>query len=205
MAILAGSTSTDELRRTEVIGACIVSAAGSLPLHLTSFMVALVAAEGRLPVAQAGWISSCFMAGLFASTVGLPLLGVRRVTAVWPLVGVLLLGMALWVGSAYGPGMLLGGWVLIGAVCGLLHFLGSTSAASYHDRHFVFGLRLALVLFAASAVIGGAGLIGGLQILRLRCGSARWGICAGVLHRPAVVSASLVAGAADGNNGHHAP
>jgi len=150
-------------RRQEIVGACIVSAAGSLPLHLTSFTVALAAAEQRLPIDRAGWISSCFFTGILATTIGLPMLGFKRVTAIWPLACVIAVCLALRLGATQGPDVLLGSWVVVGTACGLLQLLGSTSAASYPDRHFVFGLRLALVLFAAAAVIGGAGFVGGFE------------------------------------------
>ena len=48
----------------------------------------------------------------------------------------------------------------------MLLYVGSSSAASYPDRHFVFGLRLALVLFAAAALIGGAHTLGGFATYR---------------------------------------
>jgi hypothetical protein len=163
MSVVISSTPVDRSRRTEVVGACIISAAGSLPLHLMSFMVALAAIDGLLPVERAGWINSFFFAGLLAATVALPLLGFKRVTPLWPIVGIFAVIVSLWVGTVRGTTLLLGGWVMVGAVCGALHFLGSTSAASYQDRHFVFGLRLALVLFAAAIVIGGAGLVGGFR------------------------------------------
>jgi hypothetical protein len=161
LSVVGTTNLVDRSRRKQVIGACVVSAAGSLPLHLMSFMVALSVIDGLMPVDHAGWISSCFFVGLLASTVALPMLGFKRVTVFWPLAGVLVVVAALWAGVAHGTVFLLGGWISVGMVCGVLHFLGSTSAASYPDRHFVFGLRLALVLFAAAAVIGGAGLAGG--------------------------------------------
>ena len=163
MSLDAPEEDADGSRRREIVGACVVSAAGSLPLHLTSFTVALAAAEQRLPIELAGWISSCFFVGILASTVSLPLFGFRRVTAIWPAICAVVVAAALWLGTIQGPLSLLCGWGVVGAACGVLHFLGSTSAASYPDRHFVFGLRLALVLFAAAAVIGGAGLVGGFK------------------------------------------
>ena len=150
-------------RRREIAGACMVSAAGSLPLHVASFMVALAAAEGRLPIDQAGWISSCLFAGILVSAVCLALCGLTRVTASWVAVSVIVVLVALYAGTTQGRMYLLGGWLVVGLSCGVLHFLGSTSAASYVDRHFVLGLRLALVLYAAAAVIGGAALIGGFR------------------------------------------
>ena len=152
---------SDLHRRKELVGACVVSAAGSLPLHVMPFMVSLATTDGRLAVERAGLLSSFYMAGLLAATIGLPALGFRRVTAQAAFACVPCLVAALWLGATQGAIVLLLGWFLIGAICGLFQFLGSTSAASHLDRHFVFGLRLALVLFASSAVIGIGGLFGG--------------------------------------------
>ena len=153
----------DDLTRTEAIGACIASASGSLPLHLMSFMVALAVVDDLLPVERAGWIGSCFMLGILASTIGLPMLGFRRVLNPWPIVAIGAAIAALWVGSLFGPLSLLTSWVVVGAACGLLHFLGSTTAGSYPDRQFVFGVRLAAGLLAAATVIGAGGLLSGFN------------------------------------------
>lgn len=166
LSAASSATAAAQLSKPEVVGACIVSAAGSLPLHMMSFMVALAIAEGRLGIGEAGWISSCFVAGIFTATVALPLAGFQRVTTIWALMGVVVLATALWLGEGYGAAYLLGGWVAVGGVCGTLLFLGSSSAAAYSDRHFVFGLRLALVLFAAAAVIGGAHAFGAFATYR---------------------------------------
>ncbi len=125
------------------------------------FMVSLATTDGRLSVERAGLLGSSYMAGLLAATIGLPTVGCRRVTARAAFACIPCLATALWLGETQGEVALLIGWIVIGAICGLFQFLGSTSAASYPDRHFVLGLRLALVLLASSAVIGIGGLLGG--------------------------------------------
>jgi hypothetical protein len=48
---------------------------------------------------------------------------------------------------------LLGGWFVIGLSCGAFRYLSALSAAGYPNRPFAFGLRLAIVLVVASAVL----------------------------------------------------
>jgi hypothetical protein len=146
-----------------MIGACVLSASGTLPLHLMSFVVAFAARDGRLPVAQAGWIGSAFWLGMLGSTVALPLAGIRRVTVGWVVTVPLVVCAALALSIADGGTSLLIGWLIVGGVAGLLAFLGSTSAAGYRDPGFVFTLRLALVLLSSAATIGLAGALGVLN------------------------------------------
>lgn len=152
-----------EKKKAEVVGACIVSAASSFPLHLMSLLVALAALDGRLPIERAGWISSSFMLGLLAGTIGLPLSGVTRVTPWWAAAAPVIVGAALGLGALVGGGYLLVGWVVVGAAAGMLSLIGSTVAATYRDAHFVFSLRLALVLFSAAAAIAMGAVFGGFR------------------------------------------
>ncbi|MGO4395729.1 hypothetical protein AB4Z46_30665 [Variovorax sp. M-6] len=152
-----------EKRKAEVVGACIVSAASSFPLHLMSLLVALVALDGRLPIERAGWISSSFMLGLLAGTVGLPLSGVTRVTPFWAAAAPVIVGSGLGLGAFVGGAYLLAGWVIVGAAAGMLSLLGSTAAATYRDAHFVFSLRLALVLFSSAVAIAMGAALGGFR------------------------------------------
>jgi len=132
-----------------------------------SFMVALAVIDGLLPVERAGWIGSCFMLGILAGTVGLPMLGLRRVPKSWLTGAIGAAIAALWVGAILGPVPLLTSWVVVGAACGLLHFLGSTTAGSYPDRQFVFAVRLAVVLLAGAIVIGAGHFLSGFNTYRV--------------------------------------
>jgi hypothetical protein len=149
--------------RKAIVGACVLSATGSLPLHLMPFLVALTASEGRLDPERSGWLSSALMCGMLASALSLPLLRFTRVTPLAAFVAVIFLLGGILSSVNAGPVGILVCWCVAGAVCGLFQFLGSTSAASYADRHFVFGLRLALVMFAAAGFIGFGAYLGGFE------------------------------------------
>lgn len=146
----------DDKRAT--IAACLISAAGSLPLHMMALIVALAISEGELGVARAGWISSCYMAGLLIGSVGLPMAGATRVSPGAAAGATAIVIVALWAGAMFGGLFLFAGWVAVGAGCSVLNLLGSTFAAARNDRRLVLGLRLALVLLASAAVIAATDL-----------------------------------------------
>lgn len=152
------------MEQRAVVAAAAISAAGSIPYHVMSFIVALAATDGLLSVAEAGWIGGLYTAGTLVATILLPLAGARRVTRLPLIAGLTLLAGALaWGTLARSTAALLGGWFVAGLVGGLYAFLGSTAAAASPDRLLAFGTRLGLVLLLAAAVIGGAHLSGGFR------------------------------------------
>lgn len=154
----------DDKRAT--FAACLISAAGSLPLHMMALIVALAISEGEISIAHAGWISSSFMAGLLIGSVGLPMAGATRVSARASAGVTAMLIVALWAGATLGGPFLFAGWVTIGTGCSVLNLLGSTYAAARNDRRMVLGLRLALVLLASAALIAATDLLTGFGSYR---------------------------------------
>lgn len=136
-----------------VLGASLLAAAASLPLHLMPFLVAALAAQGRLPLWQVGWVASAYMAGQLASTIMLPAFGAWRLRWRWAALSAAVLMAGPWISLAGGPRGLVAGWFAVGAACGLLQFLAATTAARAPDPAAAFALRLSSVLMVSSIVI----------------------------------------------------
>lgn len=137
-----------------LIGASVISAAGSLPLQILPFLVLSLVSEGRVDIAFAGWVGSAFLIGMLSSALLLPLLKVSRLTR-WQALGAvsaIILSLALSVGSNLLP-LLLALWFVVGFACGGLQFLGATTAAAAANKPQAFALRLAVALIVASSVI----------------------------------------------------
>jgi len=60
-----------------LVGASVLSGAGSLPLHLAPLIVPVLVIDGRTSVADAGWVATAVLLGQFATALVLPLLDVR--------------------------------------------------------------------------------------------------------------------------------
>ncbi len=145
-----------------LLGACLLSAAGSLPLHLLPLLIVAVAGEELATTAQAGWIGSAYMLGQLLAALVLPALRIRAVGRTFALVAILLLVTSMAASVAGGFGALIACWSVIGAGCGVLLYLGTTAAAGYREKEVAFALRLGVTLLIAGlAVIGLQGL-GGL-------------------------------------------
>lgn len=137
-----------------LIGASVISAAGSLPLQILPFLILTLVAEGRVDIAFAGWVGSAFLIGMLSSALLLPLLKVSRLTR-WHAfggIGVIILSLAFSISSHPLP-LLLALWFVVGFVCGGLQFLGATAAAAAVNKPQAFALRLAVALIVASSVI----------------------------------------------------
>ena len=145
-----------------LIGASVISAAGSLPLQILPFLVLSLASEGRVDVAYAGWVGSAYLVGMLSSGLLLPLLRVSRLTR-WQTVGALaaiVVALSLSIDSSLFP-VLLALWYVVGFACGGLQFVGATTAAAAPNKPQAFALRLAVVLIVASAVIVALALFAG--------------------------------------------
>jgi hypothetical protein len=138
--------------RRAAAAACLISAAGSIPVHALSLFVLLAIVEGRLPLQQAGLISSCFAIGILASTTCLPALGLSRVRKIAVVLFVPALALAILLGQT-AANMPLLSWFCMGLLCGVLHLLGSTSAVYLKDQANLFALRLVFVLISAAIVL----------------------------------------------------
>lgn len=143
-----------------VIGASLLSAAASLPLHLLPLLVLAVLQEGRLSPAQAGWVGSAYMLGQLCAVLVLPSLKVHRVVRPAATAAVLVLIGATLLSSNSHSAVLLASWLLIGMVCGSLQFLATTTAAAATDRRLAFAFRMAM-----SAMMGGTVIVL-LQLLK---------------------------------------
>lgn len=136
-----------------VFGASLLSAAASLPLHLMPFLVVTLVAQARLPVEQAGWIASVYMAGQLASAIALPVLGVARLGLAPAAAAAGVLAVGPWLSHRGDAPELLAAWFVIGVGCGTLQFLGATTAAAARRKAAAFALRLCAILFAGALTI----------------------------------------------------
>jgi MFS family permease len=137
-----------------LIGASVLSAAGSLPLQILPFLVLTLIAEARFEVAFAGWVGSAFLVGMLSSSLLLPSLGVSRLNRGHAIccLGAIVLSLAVTMSSS-SPLLFLVLWFVVGVACGGLQFLGATTAAAVANKKQAFALRLAVALIVASSVI----------------------------------------------------
>jgi hypothetical protein len=145
---------------TVVVGAGLLSAIGSLPLHLMPLIVAALIADGRMALAEAGWVASAVLLGQLLAALSLPLLGlriVRRRVAVATILAMLLALFGTLPNS--GAGVLLG-WFVAGLCCGTLLYLGVTTAAASDRPAPAFALRLGVVMIVAGAVAVSVRMVG---------------------------------------------
>lgn len=186
-----------------LLGASLLSAAGSLPLHLSPFIATALVAGDIASLGQAGWARSASQLGELVAALALPLLGVGRIGRSGALLGGVLLGVGFLVAATDGLGRLVAGWLLVGAACGLLKYLGTLAAAGAGKRTFAFSLRLALVLLAAGLaavyllVSGTAGVYADL-LVRIGVVTAGLTLCGLLLYAPraAVTPAAIPPAAA---------
>ena len=138
-----------------LIGAIILSAAGSLPLHLIPLILVTLIAGGRVSTAEAGWIASAILLGQLLSSITLPALKITIVRRVLAFGAALLLLAGLSMTTMASSVSLYIGWFLVGGSAGVLMFLGTVSAAHYRNTTFAFSMRLGVVLCLAGSIIAG--------------------------------------------------
>ncbi len=135
-----------------LLSASLLSAVGSLPLHLMPLIVHVVATGLGISAAKAGWIAFFLLGGQLLTSLLLPLANIHSIgvrTAFFSAV-LLLLGLAV---SLYNAELVLYiGWFLTGLSCGLFQYLGIYVASNYCRQAFAFTLRLAIVLLLAGVV-----------------------------------------------------
>lgn len=136
-----------------LLGASLLSAAAGLPLHLLPLLIAAVIAQGRLPIAQAGWVASACLGGQLIASLALPLLGFTYLKRSHAAVAVAVLLAAVVCSSFSFTGSLLLSWFVVGLACGNLYFLATTTAAAQPDREAAFAVRLSLTLVVSGLAI----------------------------------------------------
>ena len=137
---------------TPLLAASLLSAVGSLPLHLAPLIVATLIADSRSSVAAAGWVPSIMLLGQLSTAVALPALRMHHVRRVPAIVAVVILLIGLGISSSHGFSGILLGWFLAGQCCGVLMYLGALAASQFSRRTLAFSLRLAIILVLAGAV-----------------------------------------------------
>jgi hypothetical protein len=146
-----------------LVGASVLSAAGSLPLHLTPLIIPVLVVDGRASVADAGWIATAVLLGQFATALALPLFDVRLISRAHAIGLTLALMLGLGVSAVAGMTGLLLGWFLVGLCCGGFQYLGTITAATHSRPAFAFPIRLGVVLCLAGAAAASFQWSSGLQ------------------------------------------
>ena len=137
-----------------LVGASVLSGAGSLPLHLAPLIVTVLVVDGRTSVADAGWIATAVLLGQFVIALVLPLLDVRLIARGPAIAVAIVLLMGLAVSGLDGMMGLLAGWFIVGLCCGGLQYLGTITAATHSRPAFAFPIRLGVVLCLAGVTAG---------------------------------------------------
>jgi len=132
------------------MGASLLSAAASLPLTLLPLLVLAVLQQGWLPASQAGWVGSAYMLGQLIAVLALPALKVQRIARAGAALALVILIAATLLSASGGSRMLLGSWLVVGAMCGAMQFLASTAAAAAAEPRRAFAFRMAV-----SSALGG--------------------------------------------------
>jgi hypothetical protein len=133
-------------------GASLISAVGSLPLHVLPILIASTVVNGTLVISEAGWVAAALMLGNLTSSIALPSLGFKSLS-----LGQVLLAVVLFIGgiastSSGSVPILLFGWLLTGLACGAMLFFGVTVMSANAKLRWAFTVRLGYVLALASAV-----------------------------------------------------
>jgi hypothetical protein len=145
-----------------MLGASLLSASGSLSLHLMPLIVATLVADGRTSLANAGWVASAVLLGQLLAALSLPAIRIHAIghSAATGVVVVLLVGL-LGTLPDIRIGLLLG-WFVAGLCSGTLLYLGCTMAAASVRPAAAFVLRLGVVMLVAGAVAAIVRLTGAL-------------------------------------------
>lgn len=179
-----------------ILGASLLSAAASLPLHAMPLLIVGLLAESRLGVAQAGWIASAYMVGQMTVTLGLPALGFSALRWRYAAMAVVVLVAAVFASGRLQSHAMLACWFVIGMACGALQFLGATTAAAAKNKQAAFALRLAVTLLVSGLAIAGVQLYGGFAgylgiALQLTAAFALLTVAGLVMYRPPQLQATV--------------
>jgi hypothetical protein len=135
------------------LGASLLSATGSLPMHLMPLIIAAIIADGKVSVVEAGWLASARAIGELLVSLMLPAIGALQLSWAAIAVGSASLLLAVLAAASGSLAVIVVSFFIIGACSGGLKFAGTMSAAAYHSRSFAFLFRLALILALAGTTI----------------------------------------------------
>lgn len=130
-------------------GACVLSAVGSLPLHIMPILIASAILAERVTAAQAGLFAAMYVFGQLVITTTLPLMAVRFISNSRALQVCALLIATICISTQFSGKLFYLNWFLIGVCCGVLSYLGSTSAAAVENKAFAYAVRLGATLLVA--------------------------------------------------------
>lgn len=178
---------------TSLVGASVLSGAGSLPLHLMPLIVPVLVMGGRMSLADAGLVATAVLLGQFAAALVLPVLDVRTIGRRQAVVLAIALLAGLCVTGIDGTATLLSGWFIVGVCCGGFQYLGTITAALHSRPAFAFPIRLGVVLCLAGATAGAMQWAAGLRtywtmIVVLLVAFGLILVIGIVLHRPLLTS-----------------
>lgn len=144
-----------------MIGATLLSAAGSLPLHLAPVLVATVLASRPVTNAQAASLISCIMAGQIAAVLVSTRIRIERINRL-AVIGTFAVFFASTLSTPWIDNQLLFNlaWFVAGLVCGLLMQFGIVTAANSRLKLQAFAYRLSFALFFSGVVSSGVLLFG---------------------------------------------
>jgi predicted MFS family arabinose efflux permease len=143
-----------------VLGAGLLSAIGSLALHLMPLIVATLVTDERISLANAGWVASAVLVGQLLAALSLPAIRIRIVGRPSAMIIVLVLLIGLTSTLPDSQIALLLGWFVAGLCFGALQYLGLTTAAASARPAAAFALRLGVVMLIAGAVAASVRLTG---------------------------------------------
>jgi hypothetical protein len=138
----------------QLFGASLLSAAGSLPLHLAPLIVATLIADARATVFEAGLIPSATLIGQLSVALALPVLAVSQITYSWSIALAVAIVLALLTTLVAGVPTIIAGWFVVGQCCGAFMYAATVAASRFPDRVLAFSLRLSLVLVVAGTTAG---------------------------------------------------
>jgi hypothetical protein len=130
-----------------LIGASVLSTAGSLPQHLRPLIVAVLIADGQTTVGGAGVVASIVLFGLPTIALVLPLFNVQKIDRY----GVILAAILLIFGLVLSVLSLLAGWFIIGVSCGVFQYVGILTAALHSKPSTAVPIRLGITLGIAGS------------------------------------------------------
>ena len=145
----------------QLVGACLLSAAGFLPVHILPVLVAVLVAEGRTSAVEAGWTAAAYMIGQLVAATGLPLIqqGALRWQHGCAAGALLLLGL---VASAHGgTAVLVGAWFVVGTASGILFYLATMFVVGFRDVALALSLRVSVSLLASGLALAGVQILSG--------------------------------------------
>lgn len=148
-----GASPTSETRYLWAVA--LLSAAGSLPLHLAPVLVgALTGGEGNWTHAQANLVVSLIMSGMIAaSLVAAMLRPVQIRPRHWLLTLTLYVCGTLVAGRGQGSPLIWPAWFMVGAACGTLVHFGVVVAANAHNAAAGFAWRISVAMLLAGLVM----------------------------------------------------